>query len=227
MDVYEATPDGVRLGGVIVIPEAYGVNDYIRRVVRDLADEGYHAVAPDVFHRVGISEVPYGDVQKAIEVIGAMRDDEALEDVDAALLLLRASELDDHDIGVVGFCMGGRLSFLVALERALGAAVGFYGGGIVSSRGPTRPALIERVTELRAPWLGLFGDDDRSIPIDDVETLRDGLRAASVETDVVRYAGAGHGFHCDHRADYAPHAAADAWRRTISWLERHLAPPGN
>ena len=113
-------------------------------------------------------------------------------------------------IGIVGFCFGGRVSFLVALRYALGAAVGFYGGGIVTGRFPQFPALVDEVASLQTPWLGLFGDQDASIPVDDVEQLRTALRRRTVDTEIVRYADAGHGFHCDQRPDYR---ADDADRR--------------
>ena len=128
----------------------------------------------------------------------------------------------DAQIGIVGFCFGGRVSFLVALRRALGAAVGFYGGGIVTGRFPQFPALVDEVASLQTPWLGLFGDQDGSIPVDDVEQLRAALGAAPVDTEIVRYADAGHGFHCDQRADYRADDAADAWRRALDWFATHL-----
>ena len=95
-----------------------------------------------------------------------------------------------------------RVTFLVALERALGAAVGFYGGGIVAARFPQFPALVDRVEELKTPWLGLFGDQDQGIPVADVEQLRTALERAPVDTHVVRYEDADHGFHCDARPAY-------------------------
>ncbi len=107
-----------------------------------------------------------------------------------------------------------------AARRSLGAAVGFYGGGIVHARFPQFPALVDEVATLQTPWLGLFGDRDGSIPVDDVEQLRAALGAAPVDTDVVRYPDAGHGFFCDLRPAYAPDAAADAWIRALAWFER-------
>ncbi len=78
------------------------------------------------------------------------------------------------------------------------------------------------MASLQTPWLGLFGDQDASIPVDDVEQLREALRGAKVDTDIVRYADAGHGFHCDQRPDYRPEDAADAWRRALDWFASHL-----
>ena len=116
-------------------------------------------------------------------------------------------------IGIVGFCFGGRVTFLVSLHRTLGAAVGFYGGGISTKGALPFPALIGEAARLLTPWMGLFGDEDASIPVEGVEELRTALAAASVPTDVIRYPGAGHGFHCDARADYHEEAAKDAWSR--------------
>jgi carboxymethylenebutenolidase len=76
---------------------------------------------------------------------------------------------------------------------------------------------------LKTPWLGLFGDEDGSIPVPDVERLREELAAnAPVDTEVVRYAGAKHGFHCDRRDDYNEVAAKDGWSRTLAWFDAHL-----
>jgi len=83
------------------------------------------------------------------------------------------------------------------------------------------------VPGLRTPWLGLFGDADPSIPVEDVERLRETLNAgADVDTSIVSYPGAEHGFHCDVRESYDEASATDAWRRTLEWLDAHLAPVG-
>ncbi len=224
MRLYEARPDGQPRGGLVVIQEAFGVNDHIEDVTRRAADAGYHAVAPDLFHRTGGGTVPYGQFEKVIEKFqGISGDDAVLVDVDAALDHLRAAGFADRQIGIVGFCFGGRVTFLVALRRAIGAAIGFYGGGIVTGRFPQFPPLIDEVPKLQTPWLGLFGDQDGSIPVDDVERLRAELeKSAPVPTEVVRYANAGHGFHCDKRDDFCPDDAKDAWQRTLNWLEQHL-----
>jgi len=147
-------------------------------------------------------------------------------DVEATIAHLNAAGFADGAIGIVGFCMGGRATFLVAIERALGAAVGFYGGGIVAGRFVQFPPLIDRVGELQTPWLGLFGDEDSSIPVEDVERLRQELDGVDVPHDIVRYPGAEHGFHCDARPSYNAEASGDAWARTLAWFEEHLEPTG-
>jgi carboxymethylenebutenolidase len=223
MALYEAIPDGEPRRAAVVIQEAFGVNDHIQDVTRRLAVEGYHAVAPAIFHRAGGGTAPYDDFAQVRPLYEGLSDDGILVDVDATIAHLHDAGFPDERIGAVGFCFGGRVSFLVAARRVLGAAVGFYGGGIVRAGRLPFPPLIGEVTSLRTPWLGLFGDLDQGIPIDAVEELRTALSAAPVDTEIVRYANAGHGFHCDAREGYMPDAAADGWLRTLAWFDTHLA----
>jgi carboxymethylenebutenolidase len=224
MRAFVAQPAGAPRGAVIVVQEAFGVNGHIEDVTRRLADAGYYAIAPDLFHRSGAGcVVEYGDFAKVMEYFKDVSGDESvLTDIDGALDHLHGARFSDGRIGIVGFCFGGRVSFLVALRYALGAAVGFYGGGIVTGRFPQFPPLAADAAALQTPWLGLFGDQDASIPVDDVEQLRTALQATNVDTDIVRYAEAGHGFHCDQRSDYRPDDAKDAWARALSWFAAHL-----
>lgn len=222
MPLYEARPAEPR-AAVVVVQEAFGVNEHIEGVARRFAEAGYHAVAPHLFHRSGHVIVDYGDVTKAVEMIQTLEDGTILADVDAALGHLHEAGWREGQIGIVGFCMGGRVTFLTAVRRAIGAGVGFYGGGIVTSRIPGRFAsLVDEAPALKTPWLGLFGDRDQGIPVEDVERLRAALGGVSVAHEVVRYPDAEHGFFCDQRASYHPESAADAWRRTLAWFESHL-----
>jgi len=225
MAAYIAQPEGEEdaRGAIVVIQEAFGVNEHIEDVTRRFATAGYVAIAPHLFHRAGGGTAPYGDFSKVMPLFEGLTDDGLLADVDAATANLEERGFDHHQIGIVGFCMGGRVSFLVAARRTLGAAVGFYGGGIVTARFPQFPPLIDEVPELKTPWLGLFGDQDESIPVEDVERLRDDLtERAPVPNSVVRYPNAGHGFHCDERESFDAEAAEDGWRRTIAWFEQNL-----
>jgi carboxymethylenebutenolidase len=223
MDLYEATPDGVARGAVIVIQEAFGVNDHIQDVAGRFAAEGYHAVAPALFHRAGGGEAPYDDFSKVMPLFEGVTDDGLLVDVDAAIEYLHAAGFSDAQIGIVGFCFGGRVTFLTASRRALGAGVGFYGGGITEANVLSATALMSEAGTLKTPWLGLFGDLDPMIPTEGVEQLRTELQAAPVATEVVRYPDADHGFHCDARGSYHEASAKDGWKRTLAWFDTHLA----
>jgi carboxymethylenebutenolidase len=224
MEMYEAVPDAPPARAVIVIQEAFGVNEHIKDVTRRFADVGYHAVAPALFHRAGGGVAEYGDMETVVKLIEGFTDDGVLVDVDAARDHLAAAGFTDEATGIVGFCMGGRVTFLVAVRRRLGAAVGFYGGGIVEAGRFPWPALIEESGLLQTPWLGLFGDLDAGIPVAHVERLRAALDAtAPVDHDIVRYPDAGHGFHCDARDAYHAESAADGWNRTLAWFDQHLS----
>jgi carboxymethylenebutenolidase len=216
-----AEPAGERRGGVVLVQEAFGVNGHIEHVAERLADAGYLTVAPHLYHRSGDPVVGYGDYQQILPHMQQLSEAGLLTDIDAALARLADAGVEPSHTGVVGFCMGGTVAFLTAVRRQLGAAVTFYGGGVAQGRFGL-PPQIELAPELETPWLGLYGDEDQSIPVDDVEQLRAAAERAPVETAVVRYAGAGHGFHCDERPDYRPDAAADAWQRTLAWFGAHL-----
>src|SRR5262245_21441500 len=173
MAIYEAVPETPAASAVIVIQEAFGVNDYIRDVTRRFAAAGFHAVAPAMFHRAGGGTAPYDDFSQVMPLFRGVTDDGIVADVDATVDYLRKAGFDDDRIGIVGFCFGGRVTFLVATRRNLGAAVGFYGGGIVSSRLPFFQPLIGDAARLATPWFGLFGDADAGIPVSHVEQLRE------------------------------------------------------
>lgn len=225
MDVYEARPDRDADAAVVVIQEAYGVNRHIEDVTRRFAAAGYHAVAPGLFHRAGggaVDDYDNVDFNMLLALFEGVTDESVLTDVDAALRVIRDAGFADSRIGVIGFCFGGRAAFLVSSRRALGAGVTFYGGGIVSTGHLPFPPLIHEAATLRTPWLGLFGDQDAGISVADVERLREAARAAAVDTEIVRYPDAGHGFHCDARASYHEASARDAWARALAWFDAHL-----
>lgn len=214
-------PDGEPRGGIVVVQEAFGVNDHIVDITRRFAAEGWLAVAPHLFHRSGDPTFGYGDIKALLPHMNQLTAEGILADVDTALAHLADAGLAPRQVGAVGFCMGGLAALVTAARRDVGAAVTFYGGGVSEGR-LGFPPLVEEAPNLRAPWLGLYGDLDAGIPVDDVEALRRAAAASDQPTEVVRYAEAGHGFHCDQRDDYHPASAADAWRRTVDWFERYL-----
>src|SRR3954452_19434447 len=223
MRAYEATPNDDATTAVIVIPEAFGLNGHIEDITERIAAAGMRGVGLDIFHRSGGGTAPYDDFEKVLPLFEGLTDDGLLADIDAARDHLHALGYADNAIGIVGFCFGGRTTFLAALRRALGASVGFYGGGIVTGRFPQFPPLVDESAALQTPWLGLFGDDDQSIPVDDVERLRAALdEHTAVDHEIVRYPAAEPGFHCDQRPAYNRDAATDAWTRTLAWFDQHL-----
>lgn len=222
MPVHVAIPSGTPKGAVVVLQEAFGVTPHIADVTRRFARAGWHAIAPALFHREGSPVLGYDQLDKAMPVMSTLTSGGLTTDLLATFGNLEASGFPAERTSAVGFCMGGTVAFYAATLRPLGAAVTFYGGGVTKGRFGL-PPLVELASSLVSPWLGLYGDTDQSISVADVENLRERTAKARVETEIVRYADAGHGFHCDDRpAHYAPDAATDAWRRTLGWLERHV-----
>ena len=224
MEIYEALPAHGGKAAVIVIQEAFGVNDHIQDVTRRFADAGYAAVAPAIFHRAGGGTADYKDFPEVMRLFSGLTDEGLLTDIDACLAHLSGLGYSASDTGIVGFCFGGRVAFLAAVRRELGAAVAFYPGGLVEPGPLPFPALVEEAGSLRTPWLGLFGADDPSIPSDQVNRLRDALAGATgADHDIEVFTGAGHAFHCDARPEmYRPDAAQAGWKRALDWLEAHL-----
>jgi carboxymethylenebutenolidase len=222
--VYVSEPRETPTAAAIVVHEAFGVNAHIREVTDRLSALGYLALAPNLFHRAGIEEIPYDGLESAMGYVKNLNGPDILTDLDACLTYAFERGIEPSSVGTVGFCMGGTVTFFAATRRPLAASVTFYGGGVATSRWEGVPSMLDQAPSLGCPWLGLFGDEDRGIAVDDVESLREALRENPNEIDIVRYADAGHGFHCDARPDvYREAPAKDAWSRAVAWFGAHLA----
>ena len=207
---------------VIVLQEAFGVNDHIRTILDTYADAGYLAVAPELFHRAGSPEVPYDNFPEAMGALATLQYDGLHEDLLATAHYLHAEGFRRSSIAAVGYCMGGSVAFFAATLDLVGAAASYYGGGVATGRFGL-PSLLELAPTLRCAWLGLYGDLDTGIPVEQVEALRLATSSANVATDIVRYADAEHGFNCDGRpAVFNPTASCDATKRTFAFFADHL-----
>jgi carboxymethylenebutenolidase len=207
---------------VIVLQEAFGVNDHIRDVCERFASQGYYVVAPALFHRSGSPEVPYEDFPMAMEHMALLNATDIETDVRAASTYLVDHGYSSANTGVVGYCMGGTVTFVVATLGIVGAAAPYYGSGIEVGRFgfAGQRALAPSIT---CPVIAFYGDLDTGIPIEQVEALREALAATSFHTEVVRYADAHHGFHCEGRPNVFNAAAAnDAYQRTLAFFTDNL-----
>ncbi len=203
-----AAPPGTARGAIVVVQEIFGVNSHIRSVTDGYAAEGYVAIAPSLFDRVrkGI-ELGYTqtDIQEGFGYVQQLKPEQTLADLSAAIAVVRHA----GRVGMVGYCWGGRMTYLSACELPLACAVAYYGGGIVQSL-DKKP---------KCPIMYHFGELDTHIPLTDVEKIK----AANPEGIFHVYAGAGHGFSCDQRSSYNPQAAALARERSLAFFARHLA----
>lgn len=221
MAVIRSSPIGSARGGVVVVQEAFGLTGHIRRVTEAVAEAGYVAIAPALFHRSEEQVFGYGDFDRLGPVIMSLTAATIEMDVDAAFAELARIGIEESRFAMMGFCMGGTITLATAARRPLGAAITFYGGGIAESRFGL-PSGLDSAAKLRSPWLGLYGDLDAHIPVADVEQLRVVAATAPVDTEIVRYADADHGFHCDERPSFEAAASADAWARTLQFLSEHI-----
>jgi len=221
MKIYEVKPEGTPKGAVIVIQEAFGITDHIKKVAKGFAAEGYVAVAPHLFHRTGDPIIGYDQMQDVMPHISKLNRADIEADLKATLDFLAGAGFSGKQVAIVGFCMGGTISFFAGAEWALGAAVTFYGGGIAQGRFGL-PAMADEAPSLKTPWLGNFGDRDQSIPTAEVEALREAAAKASVDTDVNRYPDADHGFHCDDRGSFHEASSKEAWAKTVQFINAHV-----
>ena len=206
---------------ILVAPEVFGMNPYMKDVVRRLAKAGYYAITPDVYARkADLAKIP--NIAEIIPIVNAKADTEMMSDFDATVAFARASGKADVDkLGMTGFCRGGRTTWMYAAHNPkLRAGVAWYGslGGKTSDAMPKHP--LDLAKEVKAPVLGLYGAKDSGIPLADVDRMRDALKDSGSKSEFVVYAGAGHGFNADFRPDdYRKQDAEDGWKRMLAWFK--------
>jgi carboxymethylenebutenolidase len=214
MNAYTARPAEEGLfPGMLVFQEAFGVNAHIRDVTERIAREGYVAIAPELFHRTGPGfEGSYTDFVPVMPHMQAMKEESQILDIAAAYHWLKThpQALPDR-IASIGFCMGGRMSFLASSTVQLSAAISLYGGGIA-------PALLPRAANLSSPMLFFWGGLDKHIPQEQIRAVMDELKRVGKTYVNVEISDADHGFFCDARASYNPTAAALAWTLSLKFL---------
>jgi len=204
---YRADPVGKPRGALVVVQEIFGVNHHMRHVTDDFAKQGYVAISPALFDRVE-KRIELGYDPKSIEVGRDIRAkvplDGTLADLQAAIDAVKSA----GKVGIVGYCWGGGLAFLAATRLSgVAAAVGYY-GGLVAAHAQEKP---------RVPVMLHFGDSDQSIPMSDVEKVK------QARPDVTTYVyKAGHGFSCDERGSYNAEASKLALERTLKFFREHI-----
>jgi carboxymethylenebutenolidase len=204
---YRADPPGSPKGGLVVIQEIFGVNHHIRNVCDRFAALGYACVAPAVFDRISPNfECGYSpaEVENARAFVAKIDWEAMMRDTAAAIDVVRGA----GKVGIVGYCMGGSVAFLAACNLdGLSCAIGYYGGAIArnADKKPKVATLLH------------FGDQDQSIPMSDVEIVKQ--KRPDVEIHVYH---AGHGFSCDERSSYNEAAHKEALERTLAWLAKYV-----
>jgi len=220
MPIHISSPSG---GGpfpaIVVIQHQSGVDDFIQGMTQRLAEAGFVAVAPDLYHRDG------PNCQDDMRTRSTrLSDRRVIADAAAAVeFLKRQSHVDASRIGVIGFCMGGRVAYLLAAAEAnFKAAVTFYPGNTPRAWGRDMPSPLERSGEIHCPLQGHFGDDDKNPSPEDRQKLDAELSKHGKPHEFYSYPEAGHAFMDNTKPSYRPAAEAAAWPRTIDFLRHHL-----
>jgi carboxymethylenebutenolidase len=202
------TPEGKGpFPGILVIHEWWGLNDWVKEQASKLSDLGYVALAVDLY-RGKVATTP----DEAHEIMRGVPEDRAARDLHAAFEFLKSqSNVKKDRIGSIGWCMGGGYSFDVALqEPTLTADVINYG------HLATDPESLKKIN---ASILGIFGGQDRGIPVDDVKKFEQSMKQLGKKVEIVIYANSGHAFeNPNNKTGYRADDAADAWKRTVTFL---------
>ena len=220
MDAYLALPPGGRGPGLLLLQEIFGVNPHIRAVAEQYALAGFVVLVPDVFWREAPRiELGYAadDRQRGMTLAGALQATEVVADLQAAVATLRArpevgSGPGPSKVGVIGYCMGGRLAYVAAALAGVDAAVAYYGGGIAGQ--------LALAAQVHCPMQFHFAGSDTHIPPEAVAGVRQAF--AGRPADVFEYPGSVHGFNCWARASYHAPSSALALGRSLTFLAQQL-----
>ena len=227
IEAYLAQPlDGVPTGGVVVIHHMPGYDEATKEITRRFAAHGYLAVCPNLYSREAPGASP-GDAAAAARAQGGVPDERLVGDVAGAAAHLRSLDSSNGRIATIGYCSGGRQSFLAACSLELDAAVDCYGAFVVASPPEGMPLrvgpIVDLAPNLSCPLLGLFGAEDQYPAPAEVEELGRALTTAGKEFEFHTFDGAGHAFFAPDRPSYRPEAATEGWHRIWEFFGRHLA----
>ena len=227
IEAYLAQPLGRGpYGGVVVIHHMPGYDEATKQITRRFAARGYIALMPNLYSR----EAPGAasdDAAAAARAQGGVPDERLVGDVAGSAAFLRGRPGSNGKVATIGFCSGGRQSFLSACSLALDAAVDCYGAFVLTPPPDEFPLRIgplgDRVGDLRCPLLGLFGVDDQYPGPEEVAEFERALESAGKEFEFHSYDGAGHAFFNTDRPSFRPEAAQDGWERIWTFFGRHLS----
>jgi carboxymethylenebutenolidase len=227
IEAYLAQPlGGPPTGGVVVIHHMPGYDDATKEITRKFAAHGYLAICPNLYTREAPGASP-DDAAAAARAQGGVPDDRLIGDVGGAAAHLRALPSSNGKVATIGYCSGGRQSFLAACSLELDAAVDCYGGFVVAPPPEGIPLKVQPIVglagNLSCPLLGLFGAEDQYPAPDEVAELEKALIEAGKTFEFHTFDGAGHAFFATDRPSYRPEAAVEGWRLIWEFFGSSLA----
>lgn len=215
MAAYTAFPENGsdKSSAIIVLQEAFGVNHHMRKVTDRFAREGFIVISPELFHRTAPKgfQGDYADFSSVAPHTKALTNEGLEADLRATYQwLIEQKNVDINNIYAVGYCMGGRVSFLANTILPLKAAVSYYGGGM--------DAIADKAPDLHGKHLFYWGGLDKHIKSENMHTVIRAVEAAGKEFINVKISYADHGFNCDERPSYNKSASEEAWALTLAFL---------
>lgn len=211
--------------GVVVIHHMPGHDAGTKEITRTFAVNGYAAVCPNLYWREAPGADP-DDAAATARAAGGVPDERLVGDVGGAAAFLRSLAYSSGKVGVIGYCSGGRQSFLAACSLNLDAAVDCYGAFVTGTPPEGFPLqvrpIVDMTPQLSCPLLGLFGQDDKYPSPEHVDELEAALKEAGKTYEFYRYEGAGHAFFSVGRSNYRVEAALDGWQRIWTHFAQHL-----
>ena len=226
VEAYAAWPSGDgKRGGVVVIHHMPGYDRATKEIVRRFAELGFDSICPNLYWREAPGAAP-DDAAATARAQGGIPDDRLVGDVAGAAQWLRSQPTSNGRVGVIGYCSGGRQSVLAACNVDLDAAVDCYGAFVTGTPPEGFPLqvtnLVDQLPNLRAPLLGLFGNEDKYPSPEQVDELDQILTRDDKPHEFHRYDGAGHAFFAVDRPSYNVAAATDGWERIETFYTTHL-----
>jgi carboxymethylenebutenolidase len=216
MAAYISLPENLKedLPAIILLQEAFGVNHHIRTVADRFAAEGYIVIAPEIFHRTAPKgfEGSYSDFSAIMPHYSALTNEGLEADLKAAYIWLTDQpNVDKAQLFSIGYCLGGKMSFLANATLPLKAAVSYYGGGT--------DQLADKAADLHGKHLFFWGGKDQHIKAENIKTVTDALDNAGKDYVNVKISFADHAFSCNERPNYNEAAANQAWALTLAFLK--------
>lgn len=214
MEVYVSFPEIKAKAGIIILQEAFGVNNHVLDLTKRFAAEGYIAIAPELYHRTAPVGKTWGYDQfpALAEHFNAITEKGIQDDVQACFDWLKSVGVES--VASIGHCLGGRVSFIANASVPLSCAISYYGGRIA-------PNFLPLASSQKSPLLFFWGGLDQHIPNDQIQSINSALTEAKKKFTCVQISDADHGFFCDERPSYHAVAARESWALTLQFLKEH------
>jgi carboxymethylenebutenolidase len=227
MPVYFARPANVQNPPVIIVcMEVFGLHEWVKDITRRIGHLGALGVAPNYYFRaetggVDLTKFTADDLPKLFPIVNAKTDTELFADLDATVAWAKSQGGDTNKLGIIGFCRGGRNVWHYSTHNPnLKAGVAFY-GTLIDKSDAAPKSSIDLAPEVKEPVLGLYGEEDTGIKVEQVQQMEAALKAAGKTAEFHEYPGAPHGFVADYRPSYRKDAAEDGWKQMTAWFKKY------